>query len=635
MRSNHDERSASSADAFAPGSGTVLLVTRSNRHRRWGRRWLEQCGFVVETAHNVDTALDKLAQQARMTVIVDAGIRDITGQHLFELVLDKRGDDTNVFVLCKSARDLKIAARHERAEILRKPFDWQLIARRVQKTATARRVECELACAYKALEVAKLNAAEAARHVLEMRGVDRLTGLPGRQRFTGQVARVAGEGQDGCAAAVLVVGVNRFDLINDAVGHAAGNDVLHQCAERLHALLEEQHLLSESETTTVTAMAGRVSGARFGLLLSRSDASELQRIARAISTRFEAPFRTDGQSVYLSITIGAATIQKDMPATSNLLAFAEQALEEARVEDVAFRLFDAASSKVHARSLVMEDLLHLALRRQQLRLVYQPIMDWHGRDVLAAEALLRWDHPEAGEILPEEFMSVAERSELVAGINDFVVNEAVRQTAEWAKDRDAPNCVAVNLSYRQLVAGNIVDVVRSALTRYGIEAHRLQIEVRESDLVNKETDVFAVLHRLKGLGVRIAIDQFGTGAFSIALLEQLPLDAVKIERARIGPRQPGRRSDAIGSGMVSIAKRLDLVVTAVGIESEAQVRRLRNWGCDEFQGSLFSEPVAAAELIGSVIPGLKARTSREVASRAADTGRFAVDMRPDSRLLTA
>ena len=623
------------ADLSGAGLGSALLVTGNSRQQSWGKRWLSRAGFDVKGAATVDDTLRHLIDLRPSVVIVDARLRDVTGHSLYEIVLEKRRDNAKVFVLCKSARDREDVGRHEDAEILRKPFDWQLISRRILRAAETRNVQQELLHAREALTAARLDATTAQRHVLAMRGIDTLTGLPGRERFISHIARLRKSAEENSSPAVLVIGIDRFDLINDAIGHAAGNQVLHEFAERLHALLEKDDLLSVSDTSTLTATAGRVAGVRFGLLLSVTNVDEIQRIAVAIGSSFERPFDSDGQSIYLSITMGAACMIDDRAPACNLLGLAEQALEEARADNIGLKFFDPTSANQHARSLMLEDMMHTAVSRGQLNLVYQPIMDFHGRSVIAAEALLRWSHPEAGEISPDEFMPIAERSDLIADINEFVIEEAIRQAAEWAKTADGPSRVAVNLSYAQLMAGNVVELMQESLARHSVTADQLQIEVRESDLLNRSEGVYDVIHQLKGLGVRLAIDQFGTGAFSIALLEELPLDTVKIERARVNAPRHDRRSDAIGAGIVAIARRLDLSVTAVGIESDSQIHRLRNWGCNELQGNFFSPPVTAQQLAADAIPAISDRFRSTAALRATGFDVFAPDMRPESRPPTA
>lgn len=608
----------------------ALLVTRGRRQKAWGERWLTKEGFEVRSADKVQDALDTLAEFEPSVIIVDAGMQDVTGRPLFELVREKR-QSVRLVVLCRNARERNGVAAFRDIDIVRKPYDWQLIARRAAAAAESSKMSGELDAARKALKAARLDAREAARHVLEMRGVDRLTGLPGRERFVSQVARAPGSADGETAPAVIVMGIDRFDLINEAVGHAAGNQVLQEVSERLVALIEQQNLLSESETTTLMAGLARVGGVRFGLLLSAADQDEIQRIASAISARFREPVAVDGQSVYLAVTVGAAhSIDRDAPPC-NLLGLAELALDQARAEELEYRLFDATTSDAHARSLVIEDMLQLALKRQQLRLLFQPIMDWHGRSVVAVEALLRWVHPDIGEVSPDEFMPVAERTGLVSQVNEFVIRGALRHAGEWSRTGDAPARVAINLSHAQLMSGNVVELISDALRYESVEAQQLQVEVREHDLLNKGREVFDVIHQLKGLGVRIAIDQFGAGAFSVALLEELPLDCVKIERGRVTASGGDRRSEAIGAGIVAIAKRLDLIVTAVGIETDAQIRRLRNWGCDEFQGNHFSTPVAPDRLVQTVIPGLKALAARQTASQSTESGVFDADLRPESR----
>lgn len=634
MRDEINTGVSAAQDSHRVAPAKALLVTRGRRQKAWGERWLTKEGFEVRTADNVQDALDVLAAFEPCVTIVDAGMHDVTGRALFELVREKR-TQARVMALCRKARERNDVARFRDIEIVRKPFDWQLIARRATAAAESSETASELDAAREALKAARLDAREAAKHVLEMRGVDRLTGLPGRERFVSQVARAPGSVDGATTPAVIVMGIDRFDLINEAVGHAAGNQVLQEVAERLVALLEQQNLLSESETTTLMAGLARVGGVRFGLLLSAADANEIERIASAISAQFREAVAVDGQSVYLAVTIGAAHCVDAEAPPCNLLGLAEQALDQARAEDAEYRLFDAATSDTHARSLVIEDMLQLALHRQQLKLIYQPIMDWHGRSIVAVETLLRWVHPDIGEVSPEEFMPVAERSGLVAEVNEFVIRGALRQVGEWSRTGEAPARISINLSHAQLMSANLVDQIGDALRYENVEPHQLQIEVREHDLLNKGREVFDIIHQLKGIGIRVAVDQFGAGAFSVALLEELPLDGVKIERSRVTRSGRDRRSEAIGAGIVAIAKRLDLTVTAVGIETDAQIRRLRNWGCDEFQGNLFSAPVAAGRLVQSVIPGLKAVAARQTASQATVSSEVDADMRPESRPSTA
>lgn len=267
----------------------------------------------------------------------------------------------------------------------------------------------------------------------------------------------------------------------------------------------------------------------------------------------------------------------------------------AKSRSSSFRFFDRDTDAAGRRLLRMESMLREALATNQLRLAYQPIMRRDGHCVVAAEALLRWDHPEEGPISPAEFVPAAERSGLMLRIGEFVLREAVRQLRAWQDEGREPVRMAVNLSRCQLADGNVVELVRELLDRYEINPVLLEFELSERGVLNSGEGIVSVVRELKALGVRISIDDFGAGNSSVSYLKDLPADVIKIDRSYVSGPKRSARDEAIGSGMVALAKRLNADVVAEGVEDRRQLESVREWGCDEIQGFLFSAAVAPAD----------------------------------------
>ncbi len=579
------------ADGVARGH--VLLVTADAGSLEWAPRWLAHRHLEVTVCGQLDAALAAITEQPVTCIVVDAGMRDITGERAFVLMDRKAPARTRVFALCASHREVREVSEHGRAEIVRRPFDWDIISRRLGRAADARRLEQELEKAKEALQSARLSAADAERDLLSMRGMDPLTGLPARERFRALVHRAIGTVAEGAGAGVLVMQFDRFRDVNEMIGHEAGNRLLSQFAERLRRCLQDRSLTGGDTGLTVTAAFGRLGGVRFGLVMSRAGAEEIRRIRQAILSELERPFEVDGQSVYPSVTMGAAYYPDNARSADTLLQCAERAMQDAKSAGSSFREFAGPTSTADSRALRMEALLRQALVNGELRLAYQPIMDWHGRRVVATEALLRWDHPEEGAISPAEFVPVAEQSGLMLRIGDFVIRRAIRQLRDWMDEGLPPVRVAINLSLCQLLDADIAGTVAREIEAAGVDASLLEFELSERGVLTHRREVIDQVHRLKALGVRISVDDFGTGNAAVAYLKDIPADVIKIDRSYVSG--PGRtnRDEAIGAGMVALAKRLNTVVIGEGVETEAQLRRLREWGCDQFQGFHFAAALEA------------------------------------------
>jgi diguanylate cyclase (GGDEF)-like protein len=423
-------------------------------------------------------------------------------------------------------------------------------------------------------------------------GRDATTGLPDRIRFVHQLAGASAraQGKPG-ALAVVLVDVDRFRSINNSVGYDAGDRVLAAVAERL----------SRAAGPGVTV--ARSGGDEF-LTLFENPSGDAHADARAFIDRVRlgliAPFDIDGTEVYLDVSAGVAlnTFGVDDPAA--LLSNAEAAMYRAKrrggssvetfEESLRIELLDRTAT---------EHSLHRAIERRELMLHYQPVVELAGQTTVGVEALVRWRHPDQGLVSPYRFIPVAEESGLIIPIGAWVLEQACHQLRHWHhQGRTGPQgCVEVNLSARQIDDPRIVDTVEEILSRTGLPAEYLTLEITESALMEDAAAALGVLRALKELGVLLAIDDFGTGYSSLSYLQRFPLDILKIDQSFVETLGVDSRGDTIVSAVIDLADALGLRVVAEGVETAQQLQILRSLGCDLAQGFLFSRPLPAAQIV--------------------------------------
>lgn len=623
------DRLPPATDEDSPTLGAALMVTQNPRSLEWAPRWLGHAGFEVETAETHEQMHAYLTERCPALVMIDASMSDARGRKLFELANRSVGGDAAVFVLCANPKEVREVGDIGGVEIVRKPFDWELIARRAARSIETRRTERELRDTKNALQHAQVSAADARRHLSTMTGLDILTQLPARERFRTLAQRtISGAGPDNTAG-VLVIGLNRFRLVNEAIGYEAANQVLSQFANRLKERLQDRDIVGGDAGTTLTAAAGRISGMRFAIVLSRATEQNILQLRDAIRGDLERPFEINGQSIYLSVTMGAALYPTDATTADGLLHSAEHAMEQAKDAGSRFRFFSTEASDVAGGAVKLDTMLRQAVKNHRLTLAYQPIMDRLGKRIVAAEALLRWEDETLGSISPVDFVPLAERAGLMVRIGHSVIRQAVRQVRAWANAGYRPVRVCVNLSLCQLLDCDIVHVIDEALKAYKVRPQLLELELSERGVLNHGKEVIEVIQQVKELGVRISIDDFGAGNAAISYLKDLPADVVKIDRAYVSGEGRSSRDIAIGAGMVALAKRLDAQVIAEGVETAAQHKMVREWGCDELQGFYFGEATSPQQLAEKLLR----RRSRiaDAATATADfTGIFRPVLRPDS-----
>ena len=445
--------------------------------------------------------------------------------------------------------------------------------------------------------------------------VDTLTGLPNRTALEARMAQaVTASNAHRKGLALLVVNLDGFKPVNASFGHAVGDQVLTNAARRIRRLVREEVLLA------------RLSADEFILLLPKQPGRDkVEKLAQAIVDAVARPFRFGTREVVLSCSIGVVLYPEHGDA-DKLLTRADLAMQAAKRAGGARLAFYSAEmdTDLSADMALLHDFRH-ALENDGLTLAYQPKIDAASGQITAAEALLRWRHPERGEISPAVFVALAERFGLVTRLGDWVIETACRQARAWA-DRGLNMRVAINLSAQHLYHPELAQRIRGALTRYRIEPARLTCEITESLAMENTLVAQATFAQLGEMGVHISIDDFGTGYSSLAYLRKLPAEELKIDRSFVMDLERSPDARAVVSAVIKLAHALGKRVVGEGVETMQQRRILTELRCDELQGYLFAHPMPPDDLLQWA---LEARNS------SSDAFRSSLYVGPDEKTLLA
>ena len=423
---------------------------------------------------------------------------------------------------------------------------------------------------------------------------DPLTRIPNRLYFIDRLsAAIETAREQGTLFAVLFLDLDEFKLINDSLGHSAGDELLVDVAGRLLASVRTSSRVGRQSKSVVA----RVGGDEFAILLTQvQNEIDPAIVSSRIIERLSEPFFLEGRRMFISASVGIA-LNSTGDTPEDLLRNADTAMYQAKASGKArAEYFNEAMRERVISRIETESGLRKAIDNGQLVLHYQPIVSLSHDRICGFEALVRWDHPERGLIYPAEFIPIAEGSDLIVSLGRWVLGEACRQMAEWHRALPAhpPLTVNVNVSSRQLSDSRLVDEVEQALSESGLSPETLSLEVTESSLIDRADETLATLERLKALNIQLEIDDFGTGYSSLSRLQRLPFDTLKIDRSFIREMRIGNDSADIVKAIVEMAHSLRLKVIAEGVETEEQLWQLRELGCNYVQGFLFSRPVSAA-----------------------------------------
>jgi diguanylate cyclase (GGDEF)-like protein/PAS domain S-box-containing protein len=413
---------------------------------------------------------------------------------------------------------------------------------------------------------------------------DDLTGLPNRALFADRMDRaIADADRTGEPRGVLLVDIDDFRRINETLGRASGDALIQTVAERLRAVLRN------SDTVA------RLGGDEFGILPSdETDVEKAEAIAWNVRSAFDEPFRIGGEVLSIRASIGIAFFPQHGSSTTDLLRRASQAMRQAKQAGLGLGVFVAEPEDPTARRLTLLSELRAGIPRGELVLHYQPKIDLATRRTTGVEALVRWQHPTAGLLMPSQFMPEAGRSELIEPLTRWVLDEALRQQREWC-DAGLDLTMAVNISARSLMrGGSLPDTVALLTDTWNIAPGTLILELTENALIDADGPV--ILELLHAMGERVAIDDFGTGHSSLVYLQRLPIDEIKVDRSFVLNVASVSSDAVIVRSTIDLAHNLGLTVVAEGVEDEVALGLLIEYGCDTAQGYLFSPPLAAPEL---------------------------------------
>jgi len=410
---------------------------------------------------------------------------------------------------------------------------------------------------------------------------DSLTRLPNRRTVMESLAdAIIRAERNGERLAVLYLDVNRFKDINDSFGHAVGDALLRQVARRLKACVRSSDII------------GRLGGDEFVVVLpSVADHGTAEVCINKLLYAFAEPFAINELELFSSSSIGVALYPDDADNAESLLSRADAAMYHAKRNGFAFSCFNTDMDRQVADRVNLENDLRHALADEQFRLAYQPEVDAGLGRIIGAEALIRWRHPERGDVSPALFIPVAERAGLIGAIDDWVLGQACAQMARWrARGLDLPS-ISVNLSPAQFHDGRLRDKVKTVLAGAGLPPAMLELEITETMMASDVERAIEILGQLTALGVRVSLDDFGTGYSSLGRLRSLPIDTLKIDRAFVSDIGKAAGSHDIAESIVRMGHLMHKEVVAEGVETAEQAARLKDIGCEFGQGYLFSPAV--------------------------------------------
>ena len=471
----------------------------------------------------------------------------------------------------------EIQARDEKL----KTYQAELEERVTQRTQQLKYANNELAAA-------KEQAEEVARRMEYHAHHDALTGLPNRILLNDRLQLgLAHARRQQCMLALLFLDLDRFKIINDSLGHTVGDQLLRVISERLKGCLREGDTVA------------RLGGDEFMVLLPDiRSASDAGRIGSKIIRSLTEPVNCSGHELQVTTSVGISVFPYDGTDAETLVKHADISMYRAKeIGRNKLVYFTAEMNAGSRKRLALETSLRTALGRQELHLVYQPIVDIINNSIIGVEALLRWEHPTLGSVSPLDFIPIAEDSGLIIPIGEWVMRTAFAELKGWHDAGFDHLSMAVNLSSAQLSGPGFEDILDVALTDAGINADKVELEITENVAMRNLGSAISTLEKLKGKGMSIAMDDFGTGYSSLGYLRKLPVDTVKIDRSFVREIPDSKDDALIAQTIVAMAHSLNLSLVVEGIENIRQLQFFRQQGCRLVQGYLFSKPVRAAELL--------------------------------------
>ena len=560
------QRDGTSTDV--PQSNFTVLLVEDDRSTRLALRGiLDLEGYRVIEAGDGEEAMQLYPRVRPDLVLLDARLPRQDGFTTCRQMLAlPQAQRAPVLMITSLADEISVerAFRAGAADYITKPINFGVLRRRVTRL---------------------LQAGASERHAHRLAYHDVLTGLPNRAGFRERLRQLLERAGSSTKLAVVALDLDRFKVLNESLGHDVADEVLVQLGDRIRRQLRADDLL------------GRVGSDEFALAFEIETADTATTVANKIQSSIAIPLHVGEQELVLSASIGIALYPADDRDIDGLVRHAETALNQAKSGGGGQHHFWQTHMSVAVRRrLDMETDLRKALERSELMLFYQPQMNLGSGLVTGVEALIRWQHPQRGLVSPADFIPLAEDTGLIGPIGEWVLREACRQNRLWQSRGLPPLRMAVNVSGHQLSAPEFVDTVARALQETDHAPQRLELEITETTLMRDLEASAKVLSRLRGLGVRISIDDFGTGYSSLGYLKHLPVQTVKIDRSFVAELPENTHDAAITNGIIDMGHNLGLEIVGEGVETAAQMRYLRDRGCDLIQGYLLHAPTTPGSI---------------------------------------
>jgi diguanylate cyclase len=561
---------------------TLMMVDDEPMMTDVAQAYLEDAGYTRFVAvHDPRLALETARTQRPGLILLDLMMPELNGFELLQLIRqDERLRYTPVIVLTAASdpasklRALELGA----TEFLSKPVDASELKIRVRNSLAFKVYQDRLA------------------------NDDPLTGLPNRRVFVEQLkAGLVRARYSRGTLALLHLNLDRFRQINDTLGHGTGDVLLAAVAERLRQTTRATHSLLGQRLGDAPFLA-RLGGDEFALLMPDIPSPDAAgRVSRQVLDALSLKFQVDGQDVYLTPSIGISIFPDDGVDDASLLRNAGVAMQHVKASGRnGVEFYSEKINTVSVERLLLETQLRGAIERDELVLHYQPKVDLRTGNIVGAEALLRWQHPEMGLVPPGRFIPIAEECGLIVEIGEWVIQRACAQLAQWRREHRLAVRVAVNVARHSVVSGTLLKTTQDALQRHRVPARQLVLELTESMLMDRVDTTAAKLHALRALGVELSIDDFGTGYSSMSYLKQFPVQELKIDRSFVKGTPTDRTDTAIVRALVVLGHSLGMRVVAEGVETEDQRAAMQSLHCDCYQGFLCSPALPAEQFIAKV-----------------------------------
>ncbi len=559
---------------------------------------LEPLGQRLVLADSGDAALRAVLEDQFAVILMDVRMPGLDGFETMALLKQReKSRDTPIIFL--SGYPEQHHALHSytagAVDYMIKPFEPEALRSKVSVFVTLRQNQLALESARARLEdrvqarTAELAAAN--QRLFEQAHHDKLTGLANRALFMEHLSNAVARSKRRAhpTFAVMMIDVDKFKSINDTLGHLVGDALLAGIAHRLDDCLRE------------VDTAARTGGDEFTILLDGiADLKDATRTADRIQQTLALPFDLDGKEVFASVSVGIAVMDERYQDGNELLRDADAAMYRAKEGGRArYQVFDTGMHSTVTAQLQLGADLARAVGRGELVLEYQPVVRASDGALEAFEALVRWNHPSHGVIGPNEFIPIAEETGMIRSIGHWVLAEACAQLAEWHR-LDSGLAISVNISEHQFAQPDLVETIEEVIRTSRITPSCLRLEVTEAAILPRVSFAERTLARLRDLGVRISLEDFGSGCSSLNLLHELPISRVKLDRALVGRIGHADERPEILRAVVMLAHNLDIEVTAKGIETQLQLDRVRTLGCESAQGFVIARPMATATTIAFV-----------------------------------